>query len=349
MYGKRIGYAVAALSIFAAGQAACAVPALDSEGEEEPGEAAPGGAKTAPGGAKTPSKDPGGAATPPGPPTPAPGPVTPQGCITKVSAGQHRFSCDGLAYDVMVPAACAAGGCGLVLDVHGATMSAAIEDSNTNMRALGTQKGFVVVQPNALPAPPLQMTNWNPATDDDKVLALVKLARTVFQIDAKRVHMTGFSSGGAMAFRILCKHADAFASIAAAAGPGCTFAAGDMPSREVPLLYMQGTRDKLENYQSSAIPQRDKIIAGWKMGPGAAVAGDAKYKRTRYTSPSGTAFEFIQHDYVASAFLLGGHCYPGSSDPGNAQGQMMPFGCTGTTAFAWGEEAMAFFLAHPGK
>jgi hypothetical protein len=44
---------------------------------------------------------------------------------------------------------------------------------------------------------------------------------------------------------------------------------------------------------------------------------------------------------------LEGHCHPGSHDPGDASGQLFPFGCLGNHAFAWGERAMEFFLAHP--
>ncbi len=266
------------------------------------------------------------------------------GCITDTSAGQHAFTCDGIKYDVSVPAMCASG-CGLVLDVHGATMDATMEDANTNMRALGAQHGFVVVQPNANPAPPT--SSWNPVTDDAKVFAFLQLAQTAWSIDPKRVHMTGFSQGGMMTFRFLCKHADVFASMAPAAGDGCTFTPGDTPSREVPVLYMHGTKDNLVNFVGGAIPQRNEVVAGWKMGAGQMIAGDASYTRTRYTSPSGTVFEFVQHDYAAKSLVLGGHCYPGSTDPGTAKGQLFPFGCVGPNAFTWGDEVMKFFVAHP--
>lgn len=266
------------------------------------------------------------------------------GCITDTTAGHHAFTCDGIAYDVSVPPNCASG-CGLILDVHGATMDATMEDANTNMRALGAQHGFVVVQPNANPAPPA--SSWNPLTDDAKVFAFLQGALAAWTIDPKRVHMTGFSQGGMMTFRFLCKHADVFASMAPAAGDGCTFTPGDTPSREVPVLYMHGTKDALISFLGGAIPQRNEVVAGWQMGPGQVIASDPAYTRTRYTSPSGTPFEFLQHDYAATSFVLGGHCYPGSADPGNAKGQLFPFGCVGPDAFTWGDEVMKFFLAHP--
>jgi len=273
------------------------------------------------------------------------GGLPPSGCITDTTAGDHSFTCDGFTYDVSVPPACASGGCGLVLDVHGATMSGQMEDDNTNMRSLGAQNGFVVVQPNANPAPPA--SSWNPSTDDDKVFAFLQLALSTFHIDSKRVHMTGFSQGGMMTFRFLCKHADVFASVAPAAGTGCSFTGQDTPSQQIPVLYMHGTKDAIINFQSFAAPQRDAVVSGWSTDQGTVIASDANYTRTRYLTPSGTPFEFVQHDYAASSVLLQGHCYPGSTDPGGQPGQLFPFGCVAPNAFTWGDEVMKFFLAHP--
>jgi polyhydroxybutyrate depolymerase len=269
------------------------------------------------------------------------------GCITEVAAGTKTFSCDGLKYDLTVPSACTKGGCGLVLDVHGATMSGKMEDNNTNLRALGEKYGFVIVQPSANPSPP--SSAWNPGTDDAKVFAFLQTALTGYAVDRSRVHMTGFSQGGMMTSRFLCKHADVFASVAPAAGTGCTFKGADTPSREVPVLYVHGETDALVSY-SQGTAQRDAAVAAWKLGPETTVSSDANHKWTRRTSPSGTVFEFISHKYEASSFVLKGHCYPGSKDlKGGEPGQLFGFGCEGTNAFVWGEQVMKFFIDHPKK
>jgi polyhydroxybutyrate depolymerase len=267
-------------------------------------------------------------------------------CIGDTSSGYHEYTCDGIKYDVTIPPQCTGHGppCGLVVDVHGFTMDGKMEDDNTNMRALGTQHGYVVVQPNANPAPPA--SSWMPATDDDKIYAFLVAAIPALGVDAKRVHFTGFSQGGNMTFRFLCKHADLFASVAPAAGEGCTFQSGDTPSREIPVLYMHGTKDALVTFQTNAIPQRDEVVTGWQMGAGKVVGQGAGYVRMRYTSPSGNVFEFLQHDYAAATSVLGGHCYPGSTDMGQEAGQLFPFGCVPPNAFTWGVEVMAFFIAH---
>jgi poly(3-hydroxybutyrate) depolymerase len=269
----------------------------------------------------------------------------PNGCIDDTAVGHHAYQCDGIVFDVEIPAKCSTpAACGLVVDAHGLTMSATMEDANTNMRALGAKFGFVVVQPNATPSPPL--ASWNAEHDDPILHTFLVNAISSLAVDPKRVHFSGFSDGGEASWRFLCKHADLFASVAPAAGGGCSFRGSDTPSREIPVLYMHGTQDGLVDFQSEAIPVRDAIVAGWNMGTGKVVEQGDGFVRTRWTSPKGTIFEFLQHDYQADSFILRGHCFPGSNDSGNAPGQLFPLACVPPNAFSWGEEVMKFFVAN---
>jgi pimeloyl-ACP methyl ester carboxylesterase len=275
----------------------------------------------------------------------APDGAAPQGCIDDVSVGHHVYTCSGIKMDVEIPPECAAPrACGLVVDSHGLTMDAQMEDDNTNMRALGIKYGFIVVQPNANPAPPF--SSWTATTDDPVLFAFISTAISALAVDPGRIHMTGFSDGGEATWRFLCAHADLFASVAAAAGQGCAFTGADTPSREIPVLYMHGTRDALVDFQSVAIPLRDAVVAGWSMGTPTTVAQGSGYVRTQWTSANGTVFEFLQHDYAAAETILGGHCFPGSTDPGNQTGQLFSLACVAPNAFTWGEEVMKFFVAH---
>ena len=274
-------------------------------------------------------------------------------CTIDTSAGLHSISCDGFVYDVNIPEACLTCACGLIADVHGLSMNGQMEDNNTNLRTLGEQYGYIVVQPNANPAPPL--SSWTPATDDSKVFAFIQLAAETLHADPKRLHMTGFSEGGYMTYRFLCDHADFFASVAPAAGAGCSFGgdagmwgSASVPAREIPVLAMNGTKDALVNFTNVAIPQRDTVIAAWQMDAGMVVGGDGTFQRTRYTSPTGNVFEFIQHDYSSVQSLTKGHCIPGSKDfDGGVPGQVFGFACQPPNSFVWGDEVMRFFLAHP--
>lgn len=276
------------------------------------------------------------------------GGLTSDDCIKDVTAKpDHVFDCSGLKWNVSVPPACAAGGCGLIMDVHGFSMSGKMEDNNTKLAALGAKNGFIVVSPNADPAPPL--SGWVAAEDDPKVFDFMQRTIKVFQVDKKRVHFTGFSQGGDMTWRFICDHSDVIAS-AAPAGFGHSaqencYSKGKAPARPMPMLYMHGTKDALVNF-STAAAARDSVIKVLGLTDKSSVSGDSMHTWDRHTNAKGDVFEMLQHEY-SGATLLGGHCYPGSTDPGGEPGQVFSFKCDQTAAFNWGEAVMTFFLAHP--
>lgn len=271
-----------------------------------------------------------------------------EGCFTDVSAGHHVFPCDGIRYDVEISAACAMGGCGLIFDVHGATMDADSEDLNTNLRALGSAAGYVVVQPTG-PSTAIG-PQWTPAIDDPKVFAFLELTERVMRIDPRRVHFTGFSQGGFMAWRMLCDHAEVFGSVAPAAAcgalfPHCPFTATARPAEEIPVLYVHGSRDNIVAGCSGLM--RDTVVTGWSMTPAGTVSSDADYTWSRYASATGNVFEFIDHSYVGRSVILGGHCLPGSPDISATTFSTSGYGCDHTSPVTWGVAVLAFFQAHP--
>ena len=291
-------------------------------------------------------------------------PVVDDPCFPDPGAGHRVYACNGIDFDVEVPPACAGGGCGIILDVHGLTMSAAMEDANTELRVRGAAAGFVVVQPNANPAPP--RASWS-EDDEPKVYDFLTRAIAVYAIDAARVHMTGFSQGGFMTWRFLCAHADRFASVAPAAAasncavvgnpqgaPACSFTGAEVPSRKIPILYMHGTADQNYIPFTCAQPQVDAIASAWGLTADGVVASSPTYRRSRWSDAAGTVVELLAHDYSSSAQVpfvpaseLEGHCYPGSSDPGDQPGQLFSFRCEQPASFVWGVEVVQFFVAHP--
>lgn len=272
-------------------------------------------------------------------PRPTPAPI---GCVTDVGAGHHLFACEGgIRYDVEVPASCARGGCGLVVDIHGLSMSATEEDAGTGMRARGREHGYVVVQPNAPGVPSV----WIQALHAPLVFDFVRDVADALLIDPRRAHVTGFSQGGGMTWRLICDHADFFASAAPQAGlPGCAFTGSEVPSREVPVMQIHGHRDAILNFEVFALPQRDAALDYWQHEVDAVIAIDSGHEVTRYLTPSGTPFEFWEHDYAAGSFAIGGHCFPGGTDIGPSP---LQFGCADAGTFAVGERVMQFFLDHP--
>jgi hypothetical protein len=283
-----------------------------------------------------------------------------QGCVMSVAAGHTTLMCQGLTFELNVPEACIATQCGLIIDVHGGTMSAAMENKNTNMRELGRMHGYVVIQPNA------NLGLFDAMADDPVVFDFANNVADVFHLDRQRIHMMGFSQGGYMTWRFICAHTDWLASAAPAAAAGaanissevgCTFTGTDQPKGEVDIMYMHGHKDALVDFANAQV-LRDAVIATYAAMQHEVVASSSSYTRTRYTSPHGTRFEFIEHDYVSNSAVgvpplgvaIEGHCYPGSPDHELTEdGQLMAFGCEAPNDFTWGEEAIRFFQDHPHR
>ncbi len=275
----------------------------------------------------------------------------PIGCLTDVSAGHHKVSCDGaIDYDVEIPEACTQGACGLIVDLHGYTMTADQEDKNTGMRARGQQNGYVIVQPTA-PKDAFQYPSWDQATHIPLVYAFLHDLAASLPIDPKRVHAMGFSQGGGMTFRLSCTHANFFASVApgAALYPGCEFSGSNKPSEEVDILQMHGHQDGILSFNAQAVPARDAVLnGGWTFGAPAVFANDAKHKATRWTTTNGTVFELWEHDYQSANLALlvpiKGHCVPGGGDFMNTPAG---YSCDDQNTFVFGQIAMQFFIDHP--
>jgi pimeloyl-ACP methyl ester carboxylesterase len=325
-------------------------------------------------------------APPRGAPVPPP---TPEGCLTAedVTPGVHQVTCDTTIDVVTVPEQCTTTACGVIVDAHGGMMSSQMEDKNTNLSALGLKYGYLVIQPNALQNAILLNQRLfvadTPGTsaDDTRVMDILTQVMKVFHADTRRIHMTGFSEGGFMTWRWFCRHSDLLASIAPGAAAwqcadlanlgltppevACEFSGGDagvdVPAHDIPVLYVQGSKDGLVDPKCADSWLKSNVFPALGLGPGQAIAGDTTYTRTRYTNPDGVPFEYIQHDYQTTSSFFGvalaGHCYPGSTDlavtPTSGTtvppDQLISFGCNDTCSFNWGEEVMKFFIAHPKR
>lgn len=294
----------------------------------------------------------------------APPPV-PSGCITDVTPGVHDFTCEGFATKVSIPDTCLKPGCGLITEIHGDTGTGALMDAHTNLIALGKAKGFVVVAPSGRPWPGGPGNTWAPA-DDEKVVKIIQKVAEVFRTDPKKNHLTGFSRGGFVVWRLLCKNADLWASVApatAGSGPGgtcngvaevsCPFDASQpngMPKVEVPIAFLIGRTDTPVPLGCTA-RIRDQAIAAWGLSTKATVDGNAQYTHQRWSNAKGTVLETYEHSYETEPTgpwgSSKGHCFPGSTMDPFAPQYAVP--CKLPNAFTWGVEVLKFFEAHPKK
>jgi poly(3-hydroxybutyrate) depolymerase len=280
-------------------------------------------------------------------------PPMPSGCVTDVTAGNHDYTCNGIAFNAQIPAVCQAPGCGLILQIHGDTGNGALMDANTNLRALGDAKGYIVLSPTGpLYGQGLPGSTWTTSQDAALVAATQKFS-SVFRVNNKRIHATGFSRGGFVAWRMLCDHADLFASVAPGAagnenGEVTCFNNGRAPSRKADVLMLMGRTDSPVPF-ASMVSIRDAAIANYGAATPAVVDSDANYTHNRWTNAAGVAIETFEHSYETE--VTGpwgdarGHCFPGSTMDPFAPQYAVP--CKGPNAFVWGQQVLAFFQAHP--
>lgn len=259
-----------------------------------------------------------------------------QGCITSVGPTDKMVVTDcggGITYNVSVPERCLTNACGLIVDVHGWTMTGDIQEANTGIAAIGREEGYIVIQPNAPGSPP----SWN-SGHYPEVAAFVELAAEVWRVDQRRVHITGFSQGGAMTFWMRCNRPDLFVSAAPTALSGSSCANGV----NMPTLYLQGNDDIFVSEQAIA-----DTIASFRTRHGLTdelvVASTPDYTWTIYRSPDPAVPQFtaIIHNYFANG--VQGHCVMGSVTPTS------PYGCDQPAPAGHGRVVVDFFKNHPGQ
>jgi len=128
-------------------------------------------------------------------------------------------ACDGVKYDLSVPSACGTGdaACGLIMDVHGSGMNGLMEEEASGIARYGNKAGYIVIQPSSDDA------DWSNDSDShgewNEIENMEAFLRKMVQdysviIDAKKIHVAGFSQGAFVAWNLLCRASDLICSIA---------------------------------------------------------------------------------------------------------------------------------------
>ena len=257
-------------------------------------------------------------------------------CVLAFGAGLSTVECEGLAFDVAVPENCIEGSCGVIVDVPGGREDGEAAELHTGMQELGNAAGYVVVQPDN----PSRW--WAYPADSVRMRSFLDQLIEALEVDQNRVHIGGHSAGGNMAWVFVCDHADLIASAAPIGtgasteeDPSCDFDIPGHPSEEVDIFFAHGRNDSMVPFES-ALAQRDLVVTTWNMTETEILADEPTYLWTRWTSPQGTVFEFLEFDWSGGS--LGGHCYPGASATA---------GCGSDTPVHYGEAALDFYIAHP--
>jgi prepilin-type processing-associated H-X9-DG protein len=277
----------------------------------------------------------------------------PAGCIDDVTSGDHVYSCEALMVDARIPEPCLAPGCGLILVLHGDTGNGLLMDGHVELRRRAEQAGYIVVAPTGPPfGQGFPGSTWR-QQNDASLIAIVEQFRDVFRVDPKKIHVTGFSRGAFVTWRLLCDHADLFASAAPGGGGDGSgfgevtcFSQGRTPARKLPIVFLMGRTDASVGYDSLT-QIRDAAIADYGASGPTLIAGDAGYQHDRWTGAA--VIETFDHAYETASdgpfASARGHCIPGSTTDPQATQYAIP--CVLPNSFVWGEEVLSFFLAHP--
>lgn len=264
-------------------------------------------------------------------------------CIRDVSAGDHSFTCQGITFLTMVDPQCTERACGLIVDVHGATMSGEVMRMNNRLHELAPPQGYIAVQPTA------PSGAWDFERDPPAIADFMERMIGAFHLNTRRIHVTGFSMGSGVTFWFLCNRPDLIASAgpvtgssadqvrAQDTGMSCIEALDDTWQPRVPILFMSGTADSALSI-AAARRRTDGIVARLGLSGGDQIDGDGQFRRMRWTGEGGMVFDFLEHDYAG---LVAGHCIPGPTPDA-------VYGCTsGNVTLDWGQTILQWFIEHP--
>jgi poly(hydroxyalkanoate) depolymerase family esterase len=132
----------------------------------------------------------------------------------------------------------------LLLSLHGMDQDPSYQQNNTHWETVADTAGFVVVYPRGGTG----MSTWDIQGDQDTkwVVQIIDQMVKDYDIDTKRVYLSGFSMGGMFTYHAMSKIADKIAAFAPCSGPNVYGAS--KAQRPVPIMHIHGTNDDVLNY-----------------------------------------------------------------------------------------------------
>jgi len=150
----------------------------------------------------------------------------------------------------------------LLMALHGRPGNAQRMADLTSFNSRADQHGFIAVYPQGI------RQYWNylhgilgyrqHPNDSEFLLKVIDAVKSEYNIDNRRVYVTGISNGGFMAQRLACYAPHKFAGFASVAAGGFAGMSVDCESNEpVNLLYMHGTADTKVPWNGLSVKDTD--------------------------------------------------------------------------------------------
>ncbi|WP_298767474.1 carbohydrate binding domain-containing protein [uncultured Fibrobacter sp.] len=132
----------------------------------------------------------------------------------------------------------------LLLSFHGMNQDPGYQQNNTHWEAVADTAGFVVVYPRGGEG----YSTWDIGGDKDTkwISEIISQMIKDYDIDPKRVYMSGFSMGGMLSYHAMGKIADKIAAFAPCSG--YLMQGAGVAMRPVPIFHTHGTGDDVVGY-----------------------------------------------------------------------------------------------------
>jgi polyhydroxybutyrate depolymerase len=243
----------------------------------------------------------------------------------------------------------------LVLMLHGYGASGQVEEWLYQLQPEAEARSFLYAHPDGT-VDAEHRKFWN-ATDaccdfagsgvDDSayLIGLIDEIKSRYNVDPKRVYLTGHSNGGFMSHRMACEHADAIAAVAALAGVEWIDASKCAPSEPVAVLQIHGTADETVLYEggkldvggqvgSASYPGAETTLAEWAKRNGCSTSLTPSASLDLDATLAGSETDVSRYD----------SCAPG----GAAElWKMVGVGHVPNMSAQWAPSIVDFFFAHP--
>jgi polyhydroxybutyrate depolymerase len=254
----------------------------------------------------------------------------------------------------------------LVLNFHGLTATAEIQEGVSEMDTTADAHGFIVAYPEGIDEAfnagiccsqfTGLLTGGDGKSYDDEGFTTAILAQleSDYCIDPKRVYSTGISNGALFSYRLACDMAGTFAAIAPVAGSLPVDAGACNPTRAVPVLETHGMADPLIPFDGGPPPILGLLggifvtfesvpdtLAFWERVDGTSGATPSTvYTNGDVTCQLWAAAGAGQADVELCAISDGGHTWPGGGMQNPLYGKV-------STDLNASENIAKFFEAHP--